>query len=121
MHDAINTTSDTAGVPALAGQPPPRWRGGLRIILKLVGAGAAGAASYVLGGPALALVGVLMLLAVAVVATAIAIMLAAMLRHRDPRSPFVRLMLITCAVTNRRPADYLPPAEPKSPRSRAIP
>ena len=30
----------------------------------------------------------------------------------DPRSPFVRLMLILCVITGRRPGDYLPPMSP---------
>ena len=37
-------------------------------------------------------------------------MLVAMLGGRDSRSPFVRLMLIICVITGRRPGDYLPPA-----------
>jgi hypothetical protein len=91
--------------------PAARWRG-LRITARLLGVGAAGTAGYILGGPALALVAVL---AVAVVATVIAIALAAMLGRSDPRSPFVRLMLVICVLKNRPPADYLPEAAPDSP------
>jgi hypothetical protein len=40
------------------------------------------------------------------------VMLSAMLGGHDPRSPFVRLMLIVCVITGRRPRDYLPPDEP---------
>jgi hypothetical protein len=47
-------------------------------------------------------------MAAAVVTAAVAVMLSVMLGGRDPRSPFVRLRLIICVITGRRPGDYLP-------------
>jgi len=63
----------------------------------------------VLGGPMVAAAG---LIAATVVGAAVVVMLSAMLGGHDPRSPFVRLMLIVCVITGRRPRDYLPPDEP---------
>lgn len=68
---------------------------------------AAGAVGYVLGGPAVAAAG---LVAAAVVACAIVVVLRSVLfGGSDPRSPFVRFMLVTCVLTGRPPGDYLPP------------
>jgi hypothetical protein len=68
----------------------------------------------VLGGPVVAATG---LIAATVVGAAVVVMLSAMLGGHDPRSPFVRLMLIVCVITGRRPGDHLsamsPPPETK--------
>ena len=48
----------------------------------------------------------------ATVAGAVVVMLSAVLGGHDPRSPLVRLMLIVCVITGRRPGDYLPPMSP---------
>jgi hypothetical protein len=42
------------------------------------------------------------------VGVTLVVILSAMLGGRDPRTPFVRLMLIICVITGRRPEDYLP-------------
>ena len=52
------------------------------------------------------------LIAATVVVAAVVVMLSAVLGGHDPRSPFVRLMLIVCVITGRRPGDYLPPMSP---------
>jgi hypothetical protein len=59
----------------------------------------------VLGGPVVAAAE---LIAAIVAGAAVVVMLSAMLGGHDPRSPFVRLMLIVCVITGRRPGDYLP-------------
>jgi hypothetical protein len=65
------------------------------------------AVGYALGGPAVVAAG---LAAVAVVACAIVVVLRSVLfGGSDPRSPFVRFMLLTCVLTGRSPGDYLPP------------
>ena len=65
-----------------------------------------GIVGYLLGGPVVAAAG---LIAATVVGAAVVAMLSAMLGGHDPRSPFVRLILIVCVITGRRPGDYLPP------------
>jgi hypothetical protein len=70
-------------------------------------AAAVGSVGYMHGGPVLAAG----LLTVAIVFVVLAVVLSAMLSRRDPRSPFVRLMLMICAIMGRAPRDYLPPAE----------
>jgi hypothetical protein len=59
----------------------------------------------VLGGPVVAAAG---RIAAVVVGAAVVVMLGG----HDPRSPFVRLMLIVCVISGRRPGEYLPPDEP---------
>jgi hypothetical protein len=61
------------------------------------------------GGPVVAAAG---LIAATVAGAAVVVMLSAMLGGHDPRSPFVRLILIVCVITGRRPGDYLPPMSP---------
>jgi hypothetical protein len=61
------------------------------------------------GGPVVAAAG---LIAATVVGAAVVVMLSAMLGGHDPRSPFVRLMLIVCVISGRRPGEYLPPMSP---------
>ena len=62
--------------------------------------------------PAAPVVAAAGLIAATVVGAAVVVMLSAVLGGHDPRSPFVRLMLIVCVITGRRPGDYLPPDEP---------
>ena len=65
-----------------------------------------GAAGYALGGPAMAAAA----LAAAVIAVcAVIVLRSVLLGGSDPRSPFVRFMLLTCVLTGRPPGDYLPP------------
>jgi hypothetical protein len=64
-----------------------------------------GIVGYVLGGPVVAAAGL-------IAGAAVVVMLSAVLGGHDPRSPFVRLMLIVCVITGRRPGDYLPPMSP---------
>ena len=47
-------------------------------------------------------------IAATVAGAVVVVMLPAVLGGHDPRSPFVRLMLIVCVITGRRPGDYLP-------------
>jgi hypothetical protein len=74
---------------------------------------------YALHGPAAATV-----LAVVVTVTfAVALVVrSVLLSGSDERSPFVRFMLLSCLLTGRPPADYLPPApdldEHQGPRKR---
>jgi hypothetical protein len=68
-----------------------------------------GSVGYVPGGPVVAAAA---LIAAPVVGAAVVVMLSAMHCGHDPRSPFVRLMLIVCVITGRRPGDYLPPMSP---------
>jgi hypothetical protein len=68
----------------------------------------------VLGGPVAAAAA-----ASAVVGVVVVVMLSVVLGRRDPRSPFVRLMLIICVITGRRPEDYRVRAPPGSPRTGA--
>jgi hypothetical protein len=65
-----------------------------------------GSAGHMLGAPALAVAG---FVAVVMTGGLLAITLFAMLGRRDLRSPFERLMLLLCLITDRRPKDYLPP------------
>jgi hypothetical protein len=65
-----------------------------------------GAAGYVLHGPAMAAAG---LAAAVIMAGAIVVLWSVLLSGRDPRSPFVRFMLLTCVLTGRPPRDYLLP------------
>jgi hypothetical protein len=81
------------------------WRRG-RHALAATGWCATGCSvGFVLGGPVVAVV---RLMAFAIVGVTLAVILSAMLGGRDPRTPFVRLMLIICVITGRRPGDYLP-------------
>ena len=50
------------------------------------------------------------LITATIVAVAVIVVPSAMLSKRDPRSPFVRLMLVICIITGRRPRDYPPSA-----------
>jgi hypothetical protein len=72
------------------------------------------AAGYVLRGPAMAAAG---LAAAVIVACVIAVLWSVLLDGRDPRSPFVRFMLLTCVLTGRPPRDYLLPdhGKPRTP------
>jgi hypothetical protein len=40
---------------------------------------------------------------------AVIVLRSVLLSSSDPRSPFVRFMLLACLVTGRSPGDYLPP------------
>jgi hypothetical protein len=61
----------------------------------------------VLGGPAVAVAG---LAAAAVAAFTIVFVLRPVLfSGTDPRSPFVRFMLLICVLIGRPPGEYLPP------------
>jgi len=57
------------------------------------------------GGPVVAAAG---LIAAPVAGAPVVVMLSAMPGGHDPRSPFVRLILIVCVITGHRPGDYLP-------------
>ncbi len=70
---------------------------------------------YVLGGPVVATAG---LIAASVAGAAVVVMLSAIPGGHDPRSPFVRLMLIVCVITGRRPGDYLPAGRGRGRRRR---
>jgi hypothetical protein len=56
------------------------------------------------------------LAAAVMVACAIAVLWSVLVDRRDPRSPFVRFMLLTCVLTGRPPRDYLLP-DPSKPRA----
>jgi hypothetical protein len=109
---ADNAPAPVGARPAAAVQP--RTRAARRAIRSAVVAGcvsiAGGSAGWMFGGPVLAIVGVLALIAAGVMGTAAAVALSALLGRRDPRSPFDRLMLILCVVLGRSPGTYLPPA-----------
>jgi hypothetical protein len=77
----------------------------MRSALAIAGCTTGGSIGYVLGAPMVAVAG---LTAVAGLVAALAITLWAMFGGHDPRSPFVRLMLVICVMTGRRPGDYLP-------------
>jgi hypothetical protein len=65
-----------------------------------------GAAGYMIGGLALTIAG---LVVTAVIGAAVAVLRSVLLNNSDPRSPFVRFMLIICVLMGRAPGDYLPP------------
>jgi hypothetical protein len=89
------------------GRPARLWRRTRNTLAAACSCAAGGSAGYALSGPAFAAAGCV---AVVLVAAAVAIILSAMLGHRDLRqSPFERLMLLICVITGRRPRDYLPP------------
>jgi xanthosine utilization system XapX-like protein len=58
--------------------------------------------------PAAPVVAAAGLIAATVMGAAVVVMLSAVLGGHDPRSPFVRHMLIVCVITGRRPGDYAP-------------
>jgi hypothetical protein len=102
-----------AGMPRAAGELAQEggvrsvawWRRVGRRVLIATWCATGCSIGYALGGPVVAIAG---LIAVAVVGAALAVMLSAMLGGRDPRTPFVRLMLVICVITGRRPGEYLP-------------
>jgi hypothetical protein len=102
------TTLDTSVAPREPGGRPPRavWRRRMRSALAAAGCATGGSIGYVVGGPVVAAAG---LIAAVGLGAAITVTLWAMFGGHDPRSPFVRLMLIICVITGRRPEDYLPP------------
>jgi len=109
-------TADDGTTPAGRGLETavqPKTRGARRAIRSAFVAGCASiagsAAGWALGGPALAIAGVLALIAASLIGAAVAAALSALLDRRDPRSPFDRLMLILCVVLGRSPSTYLPP------------
>jgi len=53
-----------------------------------------------------------MLAAAVFVVCAAAVLRPVLLDGSDPRSPFVRFMLLVCVLIGRPPADYLPPDPP---------
>ena len=63
-------------------------------------------AGYVLRGPVIAAV---VLAIAALLVCAIAILQSVLFSGSDPRSPFVRFMLLTCLLMGRQPEEYLPP------------
>jgi hypothetical protein len=99
--------------PATAVQPGTR--GARRAIRNAVVVGcvsmAGGTAGCTIGGPVLTIVGVLTFIAAGVMGIAAAVALSALLGHRDPRSPFDRVMLILCVILGRSPGTYLPSAQ----------
>jgi hypothetical protein len=109
-------TADDATAPAGCGPEAavePKTCGARRAIQRAFVAGCASiagsAAGWVLGGPALAIAGVLALIAASLIGAVVAAALSALLDRRDSRSPFDRLMLILCVVLGRSPGTYLPP------------
>jgi hypothetical protein len=73
--------------------------------------GSASAVGYLLHGPVAASVA---LAAVVLAVCAVAVLRPVLLGDSDPRSPFVRFMLLVCVLIGRPPGDYLPPS-PLSP------
>jgi len=89
---------------------PKRKRGPVRRAAALCGwGGSVTAAGYLLQGPVAATV---MLAAAVFVVCAVAVLRPVLLEGSDPRSPFVRFMLLVCVLIGRPPADYLPPDPP---------
>lgn len=66
-----------------------------------------GAAGYAIKGPAM--VAAALATAVIAVLCAVIVLRSVLLSSSDPRSPFVRFMLLACLLTGRSPGDYLPP------------
>lgn len=90
---------------------PKRKRGTVRRAAALCGwGGSVTAAGYLLQGPVAA--GVVLAGATVVVCT-VAVLRPVLLDGSDPRSPFVRFMLLVCVLIGRPPADYLPPNPPE--------
>jgi hypothetical protein len=54
------------------------------------------------------------LAAAALAACVITVLRPVLLGDSDPRSPFVRFMLLICVLTGRPPDDYLPPESRES-------
>jgi hypothetical protein len=52
------------------------------------------------------------LAAVVLAVCAVAVLRPVLLGDSDPRSPFVRFMLLVCVLIGRPPGDYLPPEPP---------
>jgi hypothetical protein len=70
----------------------------------------ASAVGYLFHGPVAAAV----VLTIAVLAIcAVAVLRPVLLGDSDPRSPFVRFMLLVCVLIGRPPGDYLPPESPE--------
>jgi hypothetical protein len=90
-------------VPVAAGR---RWRKARNVVITVVSWVAGGSAGCLFGRPVLAAAGVA---AVILAGITVTVLIAALLGRRDPRSPFERLMLLLCVITDRRPGDYLPP------------
>jgi hypothetical protein len=67
--------------------------------------GSASAVGYLLHGPMAAAVA---LAAVVLAVCAVAVLRPVLLGDSDPRSPFVRFMLLVCVLIGRPPGDYLP-------------
>jgi hypothetical protein len=65
----------------------------------------ASAVGYLLHGPVAAAVA---LAAVVLVVCVAAVLQPVLLDDSDPRSPFVRFMLLVCVLIGRPPGDYLP-------------
>jgi hypothetical protein len=53
------------------------------------------------------------LAAVVAAVCAVAVLRPVLLGDSDPRSPFVRFMLLVCVLLGRPPGDYLPPERPE--------
>ena len=72
--------------------------------------GSASLVGYLLHGPVAAAVE---LAAVMAAVCAVAVLRPVLLGDSDPRSPFVRFMLLACVLLGRPPGDYLPPEHPE--------
>jgi len=83
-----------------------------RAVLRGFSCAALGSVGYAIGGPALAMAG---LVVVTVLGVALAVILMAMLGHGESRSPFERLVVVLCILTGRRPRDYLLPMTAQRP------
>jgi hypothetical protein len=102
-----NTLEYSGATPSPDGK---RRRGPVRRVAAVCGwCSSASAVGYLLHG--LVVAGVA-LGAVGLVVGAIALLRLVLLGDSDPRSPFVRFMLLVCVLTGRPPGDYLPP-EPR--------
>jgi len=66
-----------------------------------------GATGYLLGGPMVAAAG--LVIAGLAVCAIIFVLRPVLFNGTDPRSPFVRFMLLICVLIGRKPGDYLPP------------
>jgi chromate transport protein ChrA len=73
--------------------------------------GSASAVGYLLHGPVAAAVALADV--VLPVCAVVAVLRPVLLGDSDPRSPFVRFMLVVCVLIGRPPGEYLPPELPE--------
>ena len=102
-------SKDPGGAPA-APVPGARSRPARRAVAVSGWCGSASLVGYLLHGPVAAVVA---LAAVVATVCAVAVVRPVLLGDSDPRSPFVRFMLLVCVLLGRPPGDYLPPEHPE--------